>query len=541
MHSIFGRIWNRVLVMQTMGCWGVLILSMLAASAALADGRQLIWTGWDIPTPAEFRTNVAAFDKLKLFDGSAIVPTRQLTNGTVERLSEAFTNSHWSWNEFEQAVNDLKSAHAVACTNNFLLLSANPGNVDWFDDAGWVEVTDHWRLLARVARQGGLSGLLFDPEPYRKPWSQFLYTAQASRTNHSFAEMQAKARQRGRDVMKAIAEEYPATTIFLYRMFSDMLRFPDRQGANLQSYTYGLLPAFIDGWCDAMPGTITLIDGNEAASHYENPGGYAVAFARLKTQAPRFVSPENRSKFRRQLLIGHGVYLDALLPGGPFTLDLHGISPAAHLLAFTSAAFDSTDGFIWIYGEKGKFWPLERISQQAWANKFQGIEAALRAAKQPAEFAWEALANSQPKNNLLKDTAFSDGDWSTWQDSGSKGAAKLGLGSATLSQTKYGTIHQVVPVKPGQAYIVATKVKQTGLGSAGLLINWKENLKWVAQSDIAEFAPASSPDAEGWHQIAGLIIVPADANRMVFLCMARGQDGVASQAVFKDPVVFPAL
>jgi hypothetical protein len=520
--------------------WGVLIVSMLAVQAIRGDGRQLIWTGWDVPTPAEFRTNVAGFDKLKLFDGSSIVPTRQLTNGTFARVSECFTNSHWVWSEFEQVVNDLKSARPLKCTNNFLMLSANPGSVDWFDDAGWAEVTDHWRLLARVARQGGLAGLLFDPEPYRKPWSQFLYTAQASKTNHSFIEMQAKARQRGRDVMKAIAGEYPAMTIFFYRMFSDLLRFQDRQGANLQTHHFGLLPAFIDGWCDAMPGTITLIDGNEVAYHYQKADQYAVAFARLKKQASRFVSPENRSRFARQLAISHGVYLDARLPASPIAFDLQGMSPAANLFAFTSAAFDFTDGFIWIYGEKGSFWPSQNKSQPPWTNKFQGIETALLAATEPAEFAQEAIANSQPKNNLLKDTAF-DGDWFTWQESGSNGAAKLGLGFATLTQMKYGAVHQTLPVKPGQAYIVGVKVKQTGPGTAGLLINWKSNLKWVAQSDLAEFVAAASPDADGWRQIAGLVIVPAEANRLMFLCTAGGQDDDKCQAVFKDPVVIVAL
>jgi hypothetical protein len=236
-------------------------------------------------------------------------------------------------------------------------------------------------------------------------------------------------------------------------------------------------------------------------------------------------------------LISHGVYLDARLPNGPFRLDLKGLSPAAHLLAFTSAALDCADGFVWIYGEKGSFWPSEKNSQPAWTNKFQGIEAALRAASQPAEFAREALANSQPKNNLLKDTSFNDGDWSSWQDTGSKGAAKLGLGFATLTQTKYGAIHQTLPVKPGQAYVVAAKVKQTGPGSTGILIKWKDNMKWVAQSDIAEFAAAASPDGDGWRQIAGLVIVPAEADKMVFLFTAGGQEGDKSQAVFKDPVV----
>src|SRR5947199_340469 len=86
-----------------------------------------------------------------------------------------------------------------------------------------AEVVDHWRLLARLARKGRLSGLCFDAEPYRKPWSQFLYAAQPSKSQHSFAEMRVKARERGREVMKAIAAEYPDMTIFAYRLFSDLI------------------------------------------------------------------------------------------------------------------------------------------------------------------------------------------------------------------------------------------------------------------------------------------------------------------------------
>ena len=28
----------------------------------------------------------------------------------------------------------------------------------------------HHALAARVAKQGGLTGILFDPEPYNEPW-----------------------------------------------------------------------------------------------------------------------------------------------------------------------------------------------------------------------------------------------------------------------------------------------------------------------------------------------------------------------------------
>jgi hypothetical protein len=39
-------------------------------------------------------------------------------------------------------------------TDNFLIFGANPGYVDWFDDAGWREIREHCRLLARLAHEG---------------------------------------------------------------------------------------------------------------------------------------------------------------------------------------------------------------------------------------------------------------------------------------------------------------------------------------------------------------------------------------------------
>jgi hypothetical protein len=67
---------------------------------------------------------------------------------------------------------DLKAARSDKLTDNFLIFGANPGNVDWLDDAGWREIRQHCRLLARLAHEGGLRGLLFDPEPYTEPYKQ---------------------------------------------------------------------------------------------------------------------------------------------------------------------------------------------------------------------------------------------------------------------------------------------------------------------------------------------------------------------------------
>jgi hypothetical protein len=139
--------------------------------------KKLIATGWDSPDPATFRAHLAEFEQFP-FDGTVIRPTRVTADGKTLSANMAFNREHWSEVEFQQAMVDLQAATPVTATNNFLLLNANPGDVDWFDDAGWVEIAEHWRLLARLAKQGGLKGIVFDIEPYTSPFQQFNYSTQ---------------------------------------------------------------------------------------------------------------------------------------------------------------------------------------------------------------------------------------------------------------------------------------------------------------------------------------------------------------------------
>ncbi len=74
-------------------------------------------------------------------------------------------------------MNELRKCKFTRFTDNFITIGANPGNIDWFDDEGWQQIVEHWRIAAWLAKQSGLKGLLFDPEPYTLPHSQFSYAA----------------------------------------------------------------------------------------------------------------------------------------------------------------------------------------------------------------------------------------------------------------------------------------------------------------------------------------------------------------------------
>ncbi len=121
------------------------------------------------------------------FDGFAIRMDANAAGAkacnTVEPGRTAFSNVHWEFEWFAESTQRLAAANQNLRRETFLILNCNPGNIDWFDDAGWVEIVDHFRIFARVAKQSGSAGVIFDPEPYpsNKPVIPFCYERQPNR------------------------------------------------------------------------------------------------------------------------------------------------------------------------------------------------------------------------------------------------------------------------------------------------------------------------------------------------------------------------
>ena len=514
------------------------LLAGLLCSAVLAaePPKKLIATGWDSPTPARFRAELVEFERWP-FDGAVIVPTRRV-GGEDVKSHLAFSREHWERAEFDTAIADLRAATPRTATHNFLAVYANPGDVDWFDDAGWREIVEHWRLLAAAARAGGMRGLLFDAEPYTKPHEPFRYAAQTGRREHSFAEYRAKARERGRDTMRAVAAEFPAATILTYRLLCDVLPAlaPGADAdAVLEGQGYGLLPAFLDGWLDAMPAGLTVVEGNENAYLYRSEAEFAAAAAQLKIAAPLLVSPENRAKFRAQVLLAHGIYLDAHTnpPGHAWHVPPLEGSPAARLESNVAAALRHADEYVWIYGEAARWWP-GKADVPLWPEKMPGADRALRFAKNPV-----AAARETRGENLLRNGAFSDSaahgqlpHWWTWQDEKSRGKFSLADGAAILRAMRDGCLGQGVRVRPGERYAVSARLRRAGGGTAGVAIRWKTPAGvWIAEGADLHFTP---PRGEGWQEIAGVALVPESAGELIVLLCAKQQDDEADRAEFDD-------
>lgn len=540
----------------------ILVLTASLALAPIAAGadhkspprKKLIQTGWDMPTPRQVREHLAEMEK-RPFDGLVI------------NLSPAFQSAHesraWKREDFREPVEDLKACKFTRFTDNFIMLNANPGNVDFFDDAGWAHVLDHWRIAAWAARQAGIRGILFDPEPYAPPFAQFQYSAQPQQAQHTFADYAAKARLRGQEVMRTVAAEYPDITILSYFWVSYAApAFTAHRGSasahqpdprlTLATQPYGLLPAFLDGCLDAAPPGVTLVDGDERGYRYNDHTTYLEAALQIKTEFQRFISPENRAKYRAQVQAGSGLYLDAYVnpPTSPWYIDGKGGPRTRRLAENVASALHAADEYVWIYGEQGRWWPTGRSEFKYWPEILPACDVILDTARDPvgaARTQVEQMQRSGQPENLMKNADFSAGpaaaggppaEWSAWQHEASRGKfewdAAVGQGSARATGVSSGCFIQSHDARPGERCFISARAKATGGSEPTLRVRWETaDHKWTAEDrDVMLYR--SAPGAEGWSEIAGVATVPESAGRIVLLLGAAGKGQPDETAWFDE-------
>ena len=556
----------------------LLALPPVARPAEVADARRpkkLIETGGDQPNTRTLRENLAEIEK-RPFNGVVIDVVGQTSEGKPCPMRPAFANEPWQREWFQSCVDDLRACHFQRLTDNFLCLGANPGSVDWFDDAGWKTICDHWRIAAWIAKQGGTKGLLFDPEPYQPPLEQFRYYSQAEQSKHSYEEYRVKARQRGREVMQAIASEYPDMTLFCYLMLSITAQSTGRADpwATLQRQTYSLYPSFIDGWLDVLPLTMTLIDGCESSYLYNSTQKFQEMGVRIKGDCQELISPENRAKYRAQVQVGFGIYMDVYWNPKDsqwkhWYLEGNGSTRVDRLRANVKSALQVADEYVWIYGEKFRWWPTPSggVKSESWQEALPGCEDALRFAQNPEGYASQKLEEMKQAGtlkNLVRngdfgaelvtlpsgdEVRFHEGEapagWATWQEPDSKGtfswdreAGATEKGTARAVGVAGGCMLQSYPVQPGQRYVIQASRKLHGTGGTLVRIRWQTaDEKWTAEEQD-QLAFATGPVGE-WANLSTVVQIPEGVGRMVIMLAVRGQKSADDIAWFDDVAVYP--
>jgi hypothetical protein len=334
-----------------------LVLWCIPAWAQGPGAKKLIYFGWGVRDTQYVREHWQEMEQMP-FDGTGIIVAvdrqgwQQGRQATDNQLGwQVMGKRSFRIEEFQEAIADLKAAKWRAFTDNFLpvvLSSGYAAQLNWFDDDRWRIVAQNFAVVAQVAAAGGLKGLILDPEHYN--YALFRYADQRRQVDRPFADYVGAVRQRGREVMTAVATHLPKAV--LLSLYAYTLPLSERErGKRLEDTGYSLLPAFYDGLLEAMPAGTFLIDGYETAYAFKERRQFLEGQRRIREAAVELSAVPDR--YRQHVKAGFGLWLD-------YRQKLEHFSPAAFRQA-VSAALEVSDGYVWIYSHGPRFFPATNI------------------------------------------------------------------------------------------------------------------------------------------------------------------------------------
>ena len=315
--------------------------------------KKLLEYGWDVPQPDYVAEHIREMEQ-RPFDGILM---------RVGGLGKVFDPVAHTREDYAAQFEALERIEWGTFTDNFLMMYA-ASKMDWFSDDDWAIVVDNVKLIASAAEVGGCVGVCFDAEPYgENPWH---YPSQPHADEKSFAEFQAKARERGAQFVDAIEAEMDAPVIHTFYLTTlagfrnaALTQTTEERDAVLRDYSYGLFPAFVNGILDAMDADTLLSDGNEPSYYYHAPEQFMDVYHYIKQGALGAIAPENHPTFRGQVLVAQALYVDQLFGLRARKVEGHYMTPEEQAQWFehnTYWALKSSDRYVWCYSEKMNWW-----------------------------------------------------------------------------------------------------------------------------------------------------------------------------------------
>jgi hypothetical protein len=534
-----------------------------AGEEGRAPRKKLLQIGWDIVDTAFIRAHAAEMEAAGPFDGILFWAKGKRTDGKVASPETGWDAEPWDRASFQGAIDDLKACRFTKFTDNFIRLNCTPGTLAWDDEAGWKALADKAAILAWICREAGVKGICLDPESYGQ--KQYQYKAAKGL---SFAATAALARKRGAQFMHAVAAEHPSLTLMSFWLASLCMdigttEHPDEA---LATEHYGLWPAFLNGLLDELPPGMTLVDGNENGYYLEGQQYHVVAshMRSLTGPALALVAPEHRAKYRAQMQIAFGFYLDMFINEegnkyyrGPKT----GGTRLDHLRENLAAALEASDQYVWIYGEQCKWWPSfewtsgarDQVTKCAgkgllWEEALPGLTKTLARVKSPVEAARaqiqvmraaSKLINLAKNGDFAKKAGDQPADFGTWQDTdgGSKGQFAWdaeGNGSGLLKNMKHGCFIQKHPVKPGESYFVEAAAKSAGAAIPIVTVRWQRGDGAWTRWDLDVTATFGAAGADGWRKASTCVAVPDDVGFLVLLPSSKSTSAEESACWFDN-------
>jgi hypothetical protein len=328
---------------------GLLVALAVCPSFANVQNKKLIEYGWDCPDTAYVRAHVQEIEKVPI-DGIVIKVMNAKPVDPDTMGWTAFSKLRFKPSDYQHAIDDLKATKFTSLTDNFIQIVSSEG-VDWFDPE-WSTVAYNSACLAKVAKEGGCKGIMFDPEMYGqlRPYSY------NKNSGHTLEESRAKARERGREFIRAINKEFPDITLLC--LFGPSLPYLETGGdpAGFEGAANILLAAFYDGICEAATSRTTVVDGYEFSYGYRRAAQFVKA-RKIILEDSQKVSL-NTEAFKKHIRAGFGIWADwdsYHLGWHPEDFSKNYFTPNGLRWALNQA-LEKSDRYVWVYSERLRFW-----------------------------------------------------------------------------------------------------------------------------------------------------------------------------------------
>jgi hypothetical protein len=324
-------------------------------------------------SPASVAANIDFIDRLP-FDGITVdIPASMaLMRGEPISYSEMYDDGL-------APLTDAFSSSRIQ--HNFVMAYIDkPGDV--FNDQAWSITVENWRNLARAARNAGLQGIFFDNEQYYQQWLN--YPEDYDNPTHSLRQYEVKTQQRGREIMEAIVEEYPAIELMVFHgPYASEPKTPvsvRRNQAGLASERELNGPFFI-GFLEGLGPQARLIDGGEVYQ-YRTVDDFEGSYQWRKFELPaeetdsHFIPEALRATWPDRVDIGFGVYARRYAD--------EVMDPCIAQTTLTNA-LNVTDKYVWFYNEHHT-WLAPGGIPPIWEDYIRAAVASVRPSGAVAQF-----------------------------------------------------------------------------------------------------------------------------------------------------------
>lgn len=370
------------------------LMTLLAVTLSLsffvsgqeAKHKKLIGFDHSTPTPLFLKKNIAEMEKRAPYDGIGIrVATSGKVNGKTINCSgwTVCSNIPWKYEWFADTVKTLQEIKFKKFKHNFLRTTVHPGTLSLFSDTDWAAAGNNFSILSKIAKEGGLKGLFFDIEDYAN--SLFAYKKERY-PGKSLEDVKKMMRKRGQEIGNAVFRAYPDIVLFcpfgpsINRIIAEA---PNLETKDAWANTYVLFPAFFNGLLDVLPATAVIVDGHEGRGYYAE----FKLIRKIHNQlSPRLVQPENMEKYKNQVQLGIGLYLDpyfypeAMKKTSQFFRALapenkDRLSVFRHNL---DQSFATSEEYVWTWGEGAAWWKEAAPGKKMplWEDFCPGVTAA---------------------------------------------------------------------------------------------------------------------------------------------------------------------